>query len=128
MSEENFDLDSMINNPFRSIRQRTDRSTTRRISRPEETTAHPGVQPNRKEKPSPFEEERIPVIRSDTDEERAERNHPLGLRVLSLEKNEFIVAKKLDDMRRIIEHQNERIRLLEEELETLRKPADGQEA
>ena len=63
--------------------------------------------------------QRKPVSEADFD--RMEKNHPLNHRTLSLEKNIINTDKKLETLKRIIEHQNERISKLEEELDILRK-------
>jgi hypothetical protein len=109
MQEEHDDLDAMLDNPFRGFRPRR------------ESRAGQEIRSERKENPRGMPGEQIPATQPEGTESRAERNHPLELRVLSLEKNELLTAKKLDDIKRIIGHQNERIRLLEEELEILRK-------
>lgn len=139
MPDDTPDLDAMLNNPFRTFRPRNDAPARRSPVPPPVPSAspvpsapgeYPEEIPERGEQPpaapSPWRD-RLAAAPSQTEEDRAERNHPLGLRVLALEKNEFVVAKKLDDLRRIVEHQNERIRLLEEELEIYRKTLDGGE-
>lgn len=139
MPDDTPDLDSMINNPFRTFRPRNDAPASPAPVLPPVPAAspapfspggYPEAFPEGGEQPpvaqSPWRD-RLVTAPSQTEEDRAERNHPLGLRVLALEKNEFVVAKKLDDLRRIVEHQNERIRLLEEELEIYRKTLGGGE-
>jgi hypothetical protein len=104
MPADDMDLESMLNNPFRNLEPRNP------------APSHP-------EPPLNTEPERPPEISGEvprTRSGRMERNHPIDLRVLGLEKNEFNTGRKLEDIKQVIEHQNERIRLLEEELELLR--------
>jgi len=93
---EDMDLDAMVNNPFREIDQREKPSTVERI----EIRDAPAVV---QQETAPTESEPQSLM---------ERNHPLELRVRSLEKNEYSERLKTEDIKRIIEHQNERIRLL----------------
>ena len=108
---EDMDIDAMVNNPFREIDQREKPSTVERIEIRDAPTV---VQ----QAAAPAEGEPQNLM---------ERNHPLELRVRSLEKNEYSERLKTEDIKRIIEHQNERIRLLEEELALLRKEQGGRD-
>ncbi len=108
MREENNGSDSPIGAPSPDSRPREEGEI-----RPEK--------PDERGSPGDPEDEHTPAARGGKPESRIERNHPLDLRVLALEKNEILTAKKLEDIKRIIAHQNERIRLLEEELEITRK-------
>jgi hypothetical protein len=109
MPTDEGNLESMLNNPFRNLENlETDAPHT---EKPPECAPPPASAPK-----SPASG-RLPS--------RTELNHPVELRVLSMEKNEFIINRKIDDIKHIIEHQNERIRLLEEELEILRKEPGG---
>ncbi len=106
---EDMDLDALVNNPFREFNQREKPVVAERI---EIHDTPPVVQ----QEPGVVENESQNLM---------ERNHPLELRVRSLEKNEYSERLKTEDIKRIIEHQNERIRLLEEELALLRKEMGG---
>ena len=126
MQEENSDLDELINNPFRTFRPRNGAPVRPPAPRPAPGAVRAAFPTENREEAAPPHEP-LPAACQEVKNDRAERNHPLGLRVLSLEKDGLLVAKKLDDLRRIIEHQNERIRLLEEELEIFRKAAEKEE-
>ncbi len=105
---EDLDIDAMVNNPFRNIDPRLKQGKVDHAGAREPVVARPEPQP---------------AVTNVTD--RMERNHPLELRVRAIEKNEYAERMKIDDIKRIIEHQNERIRLLEEELALLRKERNG---
>jgi hypothetical protein len=110
-NDDGMDLESMLNNPFRNLEKRENPAL--RTKRSPDNEAAKRIEPAR---PKP-----------DMPASRVERNHPMELRVLSLEKNEFNTSRKIDDIKHIIEHQNERIRLLEEELELLRNEGRNRE-
>jgi len=103
-SGDDMDLESMLNNPFRNL-DHVEKAAPR-VELPQTDDLVKSAEPARPKPAQP-----ISLI---------ERNHPLELRMLSLEKNEFNTSRKIDDIKTIIEHQNERIRLLEEELALLR--------
>ncbi len=109
MYDDDMGLDEMIENPLRNLDSiyKTHHFPSRSAQQPEASRHGEG--------------EPAGISDSDNPESPAEQNHPLDLRTLALEKNHMFTAKKLDDIKRIIEHQNERIRLLEEELEILRE-------
>ena len=103
-SGDDMNLESMLNNPFKNLEK--PEKPELRTERPAENEAVKSIEPAR-----PRPERTL---------SRTARNHPMELRLLSLEKNEFNTSRKIDDIKHIIEHQNERIRLLEEEIEHLR--------
>ncbi len=122
MIDDEMDLEAMIENPFRNVRRNGEPGGTF----PVEPTL--SVKSQVRRNPAHAGERNPGDPKPGIAESRTERNHPLELRVLSLEKNDLLTAKKLDDIRRIIEHQNERIRLLEEELSILREALGRGEA
>jgi len=109
------DIDSMVNNPFRFL---TD----------EKTDIHdtPEVGNTAPEKPagsvdSQHYKESSEEIPADKNIRTMNKNHPLELRVLSIEKNLLNRDRNIDTVKQIIEHQNRRIDLMEKELDLLRK-------
>ena len=107
-AEENSDLESMLNNPFRSLGAKARTETD--VIRP---AVNNEIRPATPEEPKPVDSTPAPAQDS---RNRMERSHPSDIRILALEKNDYNTRQKIDDIKRIIEHQNERIRLLEEEL------------
>ncbi len=113
MYEEDSNLESMLNNPFQNL------SSGKAIVRRPVPPVAPAAFPEKIEVREVPDVER-PRERTPDAVSRVERNHPLELRMLNMEKDVIIAAKRMDDMKRIIEQQNERIQLLEDELDILR--------
>ena len=110
------DIDSMVNNPFRFLTdEKPDQYDTPEMGKtaPEEPA---GSADSLYNKDSSFEE-----IPADKKVRTMNRNHPLELRILSMEKNLLNRDRNIDTVKQIIEHQNKRIDLLEKELDLLRK-------
>ncbi len=107
---DDMDIDAMVNNPFRDIDQR---------EKPV-IAEHPEIRETAAPQPEA-------TTVGEDEQSLMERNQPLELRVRSLEKNEYSSRLKIEDVKRIIEHQNERIRLLEEDLALLRKEKNGRD-
>lgn len=108
MDDENMDLEAMLNNPLQNLN-------------PVKARNHnPVIPPERQSAAESAAKREIPVQTAVSGASKMEENHPFELRVLGMEKNGLIAAKRLEDIKRVIEHQNERIRLLEEEMRILR--------
>ena len=123
MYEESSNLEDMLNNPFKNLSAA--KTAARKVQPPDKISprAAAGVErPMERpvERPPVRVEERVEERKTEEVDARAERNHPAELRLLNLEKDQIIAAKRMDDLKRIIEQQNERIQLLEEELEIIR--------
>lgn len=103
MYDDESNLEAMLNNPFQNLPPGKAVTHTTPLS-PDKATG-----------------ERSAEQTADSVALRMERNHPMELRVLGLEKDILIAAKRMDDLKRIVVKQNERIQLLEEELDILRK-------
>jgi len=119
---DDLDLDALISNPFQFLGNEQ--------AQPPAAQAPPGQPPaSYNQTPSP----QI-TVRRDTAQpdqmaagmniERINKNHPFELRVLSVEKNQLNWDTKVEMLKEIIEHQNERIDLIEKELDLLRKKYD----
>ena len=108
-SFDDMDIEDMINNPFKNV----DLSGKGPL-----TTDSKGLTGQKKGKKWDIPSKKA---MKDNDYERMEKNHPLIDRMLSLEKNLINTDNKFDTLKRIIEEQNERIGMLEDELDILRK-------
>ena len=121
---DDMDLDALISNPFQFLGTEAES--------PQATQAPPG------QAPVPYGQTPSPPIAGSRDTAQADqiaagmnvdrinKNHPLELRVLSVEKNQLNWDVKVDMLKEIVEHQNERIDLIEKELDLLRKKYDEQ--
>ena len=115
-STDDMDLESMINNPFQFIGSDDEANQEQQMGRDREPEMSSFSSPAGKKK-SPSSEQKTAGINID----RINKNHPLELRMLGIEKNQLNWDKKIDILKEIVEHQNERIELIEKELEILRK-------
>lgn len=114
-NSDNIDIDSMVNNPFRFVTdKKTYHSDTEEMGKtvPEE----PAGNVDSLHKDQSLSE----VIPEDKNLRTMNRNHPLELRILSMEKNLLNRENNIATIKQIIEHQNKRIDLLEKELDLLR--------
>ena len=121
-NSDNMDIDSMVNNPFRFLTdENLDQYDTPEIGKtaPEEPAG--SVDSLHKKESSPVEIPEDKITRT------INKNHPLELRMLSMEKNLLNRDRKIDTFKQIIEHQNKRIDLLEKELDFLRKQDNEEE-
>ena len=113
---DDMDIDSMVNNPFQYF-----------IHEKSHAPQKPEIEETASEDPSvPADSTGHEIASSkeifaDHIINRIDRNHPLDLRMLSLEKNQLNRDQKIDTIKQIIENQNKRIELLEMELDLLRK-------
>ncbi|MBT4483298.1 MAG: hypothetical protein HOC71_06435 [Candidatus Latescibacteria bacterium] len=109
-SFDDMDIEEMLNNPLKNIDVNGNSfiSVDPQQKRIDSKKAQASKTPMQK-----------PVSKADL--ERMEKNHPIDHRVHSLEKNIINTDKKLETLKTIIEHQNERISKIEEELDLLRK-------
>ncbi|MFC1508455.1 hypothetical protein ACFL60_02085 [Candidatus Omnitrophota bacterium] len=112
-STDDMDLESMINNPFQFIDSDDEATQIEREIEPETSSFSSSTV----KKTSPSSEHKTAGINID----RINKNHPLELRMLGFEKNQLNWDKKVEMLKEIVEHQNERIELLEKELDILRK-------
>ncbi len=118
-NSDNMDIDSMVNNPFRFLTdEKSDRYDTPEMGKtaPDEPAASADSLHNN--------DSSSEKISEDKNVRTMNRNHPLELRILSMEKNLLNHDRKVDTVKQIIEHQNKRIDLLEKELDLLRKQDD----
>jgi len=122
-SADDMDLEAMISNPFQFIK-------TAEGDNPE-----PELPPEQEEPGSDVPAPPAPLFaahtapsrdRNEFNVDRIGHNHPLELRLLGLEKNQINWDKKVAMLKEIVERQNERIDLLEKELDLLRKPREEQ--
>lgn len=121
-NSDNMDIDSMVNNPFRFLTdEKPDQYDTPEMGEtaPEEPAGSADSLHNKDSS-----SEKIP---EDKNVRTMNRNHPLELRILSMEKNLLNRDRSIDTVKQIIEHQNKRIDLLEKELDLLRKQDDEEE-
>ena len=115
-NSDDMDIDSMVNNPFQYyIHEKSHAPKKSEIEDTESEDSSVTADSTGHEIP--------PLEKTSTDHiiNRMNRNHPLDLRMLSLEKNQLNRDLKIDTIKQIIEHQNKRIELLENELDLLRK-------
>jgi len=116
---DDMDLDALISNPFQFLgaeeeTQQAPQSPPGQGQAPPVRTPPPPVAGKREA--SPAEQ-----VAAGMNIDRINRNHPLELRLLSAEKNQLNWDMKVEMLKEIVEHQNERIDLLEKELELIRK-------
>jgi len=115
-NSDNMDIDSMVNNPFSFLTgEKPDLYDT-----PEMGKTAP-VKPAGSIDSLHYKESSSEDIPEDKNVRTMSRNHPLELRILSMEKNLLNRDRKIDTVKQIIEHQNKRIDLLEKELDLLRR-------
>ena len=114
-STDDMDLESMINNPFQFIGSDDEANQEPLMERDLEPETSSFSSTGKKTSPS--SEHKTAGINID----RINKNHPLELRMLGFEKNQLNWDKKVEMLKEIVEHQNERIELLEKELDILRK-------
>ena len=121
---DDMDLESMINNPFQYIDSEDESDTD--MQYPQErgktgagTIPPPGASGPGKAQPSEQMSTGVNV-------DRINKNHPIELRMLNLEKNQLNWDKKVEMLKEIVEHQNERIDLLEKELDLYRIKSEEQ--
>jgi len=116
---DDMDLDALISNPFQFLGTEEES--------PQAPQAPPGQAPVPYGKtPSPpiagiRDTAQADLMAAGMNIDRINKNHPLELRVLSVEKNQLNWDAKVDMLKEIVEHQNERIDLIEKELDLLRK-------
>ena len=123
-SSDDMDLESMINNPFQFVDSEDESSPDSQYSQPEENDSYDvspasgsaGIQ-------APATENTSQGVTID----RINKNHPLELRLLNIEKNQLNWDKKVEMLKEIVENQNERIDLLEKELDLYRKQKEEPE-
>ncbi len=112
---DDMDLDALINNPFQYLdAEEESRQSTKNTHR--QGQAKPARTPS-----SPVAGKSEDMVTGDITIDRINKNHPVELRVLSVEKNQLNWDKKVEMLKEIVEHQNERIDLLEKELDLIRK-------
>lgn len=113
---DNIDIDSMVNNPFRYLTdEKPDIYDTPKVGKTAPEKPAGSVDSPR------YKESSSEEISEDKNVRAMNKNHPLELRILSMEKNQLNRETYIDTVKQIIEHQNKRIDLLEKELDLLRK-------
>ena len=115
-SSDDMDLESMINNPFQFIGSDDEMIQEQPMEREIEPETSSLSYPAGKKSPSSSEQKSAGI-----NIDRINKNHPLELRMLGIEKNQLNWDKKIEMLKEIVEHQNERIELLEKELDILSK-------
>ena len=113
---DDMDLESMINNPFQFIGSDDEVKQEQNMERDREQETSSFSYPAGKKTPSSSEHKTAGI-----NIDRINKNHPLELRMLGIEKNQLNWDKKVEMLKEIVEHQNERIELLEKELDIIRK-------
>ena len=109
---DDMDLDELISNPFQYLGAEEESRQS-----PQDTPARtPSSQAAGKHDAVSADQATAGVTIS-----RIDKNHPFELRVLSVEKNQLNWDKKVEMLKEIVERQNERIDLLEKELDLNRK-------
>jgi len=119
-NSEDMDIESLVNNPFQFYGydkpDMSGKANTRKAMRKRKS-----VRPDSQKQ----ETSERDGTSAETGFDRMNRNHPLSMRVLNLEKNHLIRDKKIDTLKKIIECQNKRIELLEKELDIIRNRKEG---
>lgn len=116
---DDMDLDALINNPFQYLgAEEESRQSTQDTQRQGQVT--PARTPS---SPAAGKHDAVSAdqVTAGITIDRINKNHPVELRVLSVEKNQLNWVKKVEMLKEIVEHQNERIDLLEKELDLIRK-------
>ena len=113
-SFDDMDIEEMLNNPLKNV----------------DASGNSLIAPDSQQKfmdPQTTRISHTPAQKplSKDDLERMEKNHPIHYRVMTLEKNIIITDKKLETLKTILEHQNDRIEKIEEELSLLLKHLGG---
>lgn len=116
---DDMDLDALISNPFQYLgaeeetRQSTQDTQRPGYVKPVQTPSSPAA--------GKHDAVSAEQLTSGITIDRINKNHPVELRVLSIEKNQLNWDKKVEMLKEIVEHQNQRIDLLEKELDLIRK-------
>ncbi|MCE5249315.1 hypothetical protein LLG96_03760 [bacterium] len=128
-NSDNMDLDSLVNNPFQFVSpQKTPVSNKPKAPDkpiiPEKQEAKDTAPVEGNILPGP-EKPHVPLpvqhVPADINIDRVNKNHPLEIRFLNLEKNQLNWDQKIGMLKEIIERQNERLELMEKELDMLYK-------
>jgi len=116
---DDMDLDALISNPFQFLGAEEESPQTSRAA-PGQGQAPPVRTPS---SPVAGKRDAAPAdqMAAGMNIDRINKNHPLELRLLSVEKNQLNWDLKVDMLKEIVEHQNKRFELLEKEIDLLRK-------
>ena len=131
-NSDNMDLDSLVNNPFQFVspQKAPVSNKTKAPDKPIIPEKHEVMETAPSEGnilPGPEKPHVSPPVRhvpADINIDRMNKNHPLELRFLNLEKNQLNWDQKIGMLKEIIERQNERLELMEKELDMLYKKLD----